>query len=340
MLLFTMVAAFPLIRIGKPAELAQLYIDPPSITGLNIGDTFDVNVTVAGITNLAGWQVVLVYSSKVIVATAVAKGPFLGDNTIFVDAPYPAGISNDFNSTHGRVVLACAILTPGYGVNGTGTLAKVTFQAVGAGFTAIVISYEPVVELGSATKLLDPARVQIPHNPTDGFVSLIANDIAVTGIHLSKTIVNDTLVTINVTVANLGNYTASFNTTLYYDSTEIETQTVTDLPSSSSLILTFIWDTSTVSKGNYTISAYAPPIIGENYTANNQLVDGWVIETILGDLNGDGKVNIIDVTLVATAFQTRPGDPKWNPNADMDNSGLINIVDITKVAKEFGNVDP
>ncbi len=324
--------------VGKAATLAALYIDPPETEGLNIGDFFTVNIKIANITNLAGWQVELFYSTQVIAATDVKEGPFLKSaaNTIFVSGPQ-GPFDNDYNTTHGRIYVACATL-PSTGVSGSGTLFNVTFQAVGAGSTMITITRDPEI-----TKLLDNtfgAPQPIPHSTADGLVSLIANDIGVTAITVSKTIVNDTQITINVTVANLGNYTATFDTFLYYDSTEIGNQTVTDLPASTSLILTFIWDTSTVPKGNYTIRAYAPPIIGEDITANNELIDGWIVETMLGDVNGDGRVNILDISIVAKAFQSTPSDPRWEPNADLDNNGVINIIDITKVAKEFGKVDP
>jgi hypothetical protein len=54
------------------------------------------------------------------------------------------------------------------------------------------------------------------------------------------------------------------------------------------------------------------------------------------DLNCDGKVNIVDVSLVAKAFATRPGDEKWNEAADLDHNKVINIVDVTRVANKFG----
>ncbi|MDI6826816.1 MAG: dockerin type I domain-containing protein [Candidatus Aenigmarchaeota archaeon] len=54
------------------------------------------------------------------------------------------------------------------------------------------------------------------------------------------------------------------------------------------------------------------------------------------DLNKDKKVNIIDVTIVAKAFGSKPGDPRWDPDADLDNNGIVNIIDIAKVARVFG----
>jgi hypothetical protein len=54
------------------------------------------------------------------------------------------------------------------------------------------------------------------------------------------------------------------------------------------------------------------------------------------DLNGDGQVNIVDVTIVASAFGSRPGSPKWNLDADIDKNGVVNIVDVSIVARDFG----
>jgi hypothetical protein len=57
---------------------------------------------------------------------------------------------------------------------------------------------------------------------------------------------------------------------------------------------------------------------------------------ILGDVNGDGKVNLIDVFMVSLAFGSRPGDPKWNPNADLNHDGTVNLMDTFIVALNFG----
>jgi hypothetical protein len=56
----------------------------------------------------------------------------------------------------------------------------------------------------------------------------------------------------------------------------------------------------------------------------------------VADLNMDGIVNVVDVTIVAIAFGSKLGDPKWNEIADLDKNGIVNIVDITMVAKDYG----
>jgi hypothetical protein len=56
----------------------------------------------------------------------------------------------------------------------------------------------------------------------------------------------------------------------------------------------------------------------------------------LGDINGDGKVDILDIALVARSFATVPCSPKWNPIADTNGDGVINIMDIAAAARLFG----
>jgi len=56
------------------------------------------------------------------------------------------------------------------------------------------------------------------------------------------------------------------------------------------------------------------------------------------DLNGDYKVNIVDLSQVAVAFGSTPDDPNWNPKADFDHNNRINILDISTVAIEFGTI--
>jgi len=62
--------------------------------------------------------------------------------------------------------------------------------------------------------------------------------------------------------------------------------------------------------------------------------------TILGDLNGDGKVDIKDIATAALAFGSYPDHPKWNPIADVDQDGKIYIKDLAVIAKNFGKTYP
>jgi len=57
---------------------------------------------------------------------------------------------------------------------------------------------------------------------------------------------------------------------------------------------------------------------------------------MLGDVNRDAKVNILDISIIAKAFGKQQGDDYWNPHADLDDNGAINIIDISTAAREFG----
>ena len=65
------------------------------------------------------------------------------------------------------------------------------------------------------------------------------------------------------------------------------------------------------------------------------------------DVNGDGKVDIKDLAIVAKAFGAcgpnfwYPGSPasqNWNASYDFSGSGQINMVDLVLLAKHFGTV--
>jgi len=62
----------------------------------------------------------------------------------------------------------------------------------------------------------------------------------------------------------------------------------------------------------------------------------WKQSILFGDLNNDGKVNIEDVAIVAAAFGSYPGHPRWTIVADIDKNNSVNIVDVAMVAREFG----
>jgi len=56
----------------------------------------------------------------------------------------------------------------------------------------------------------------------------------------------------------------------------------------------------------------------------------------LADLNKDGIVDIMDLSIVARALGTYPGHQKWNPEADLNNDYVVDILDITLLAKDYG----
>jgi thermitase len=171
-------------------------------------------------------------------------------------------------------------------------------------------------------------------------MSIREHDVAVTSLHLTKTIVGQGYtMNINVTVANQGGYTETFNVTLYANTTAIQTRQVT-LANKASTTLTYTWNTTGFAKGNYAIWAYAWPVPGETDTADNTFTNGSVYVDIPGDVNGDRKVDGIDLWEVARRLGTIYPDPRFNPNMDIDNNKKIDGIDMWIIAKNFGRIEP
>jgi len=62
------------------------------------------------------------------------------------------------------------------------------------------------------------------------------------------------------------------------------------------------------------------------------------------DINNDSKCDIKDIAIVAKAFGSQPGDPNWNPYADITGptplvpDGRVDVRDVALVAKHFGEI--
>lgn len=106
---------------------------------------------------------------------------------------------------------------------------------------------------------------------------LMFHDVAVLNVTPSSTSVyiGETL-DIDVEVKNQGNYTESFNVTVYYDSSTIGTLPVDRLEAGAKKTLVFHWNTGNVPEGNYTLRAEASLVPGDINPENNSFVDGVV----------------------------------------------------------------
>jgi parallel beta-helix repeat protein len=154
-------------------------------------------------------------------------------------------------------------------------------------------------------------------------------NIAILDISPSKTVVGQgyTLY-IYVSVQNQGWNTETLNITAYANATTITTLMSISLTGRNSSTLTFIWNTTGFAKGNYTISAYAWPVLGEIDNTDNTFTDGWVIVTIPGDVNGNHLADISDLVITVGAIPSAPGWSNWNPNTDINGDGVCDISDL------------
>jgi parallel beta-helix repeat protein len=76
-----------------------------------------------------------------------------------------------------------------------------------------------------------------------------------------------------------------------------------------------------------------PYIIDENNKDRYPLMKPYA--ALIGDVNGDGKINMRDVMVAAQAFNSFQGQPRWNPNADLDNNGRVDVRDLVIIILNF-----
>ena len=161
------------------------------------------------------------------------------------------------------------------------------------------------------------------------------HDTAVTNVVHNKRIVGQGYVShIEVTTANHGSYPENTNLTIYANETCIASQTIL-LANGNYTNLFFNWSTTGFAYGNYTISAYAEPVLNETYIADNNLTCIIPVHVgVSGDVSGptqgiyDGTTNMRDIQYLILLFNTKPSSPNWNPNADVNNDGTVNMRDI------------
>jgi hypothetical protein len=140
-----------------------------------------------------------------------------------------------------------------------------------------------------------------------GLLSPLSHDVAVTNVLSSKIVLGQgSSDSINVTVANQGDYTETFTITVYANTSMIGTATVYNLVNGTSTILTFTWDTTDFAFGNYTVSAYAEPVTGEINVANNTFVGGTV-QVIQNGSGSGGKMPSPDTSSGFTGWAVTSG---------------------------------
>jgi PKD repeat protein len=95
---------------------------------------------------------------------------------------------------------------------------------------------------------------------------------------------------------------------------------------------------SFINPGNYTVTLTVVDSLNRNASTSALIqVSNFTIK--IYDVDGDGVIDGRDISIVAHAFGTVPGDKLWNPAADVLHVGAIDGRDLSAVARYFGD-DP
>jgi hypothetical protein len=163
------------------------------------------------------------------------------------------------------------------------------------------------------------------------------DDVAVSGVAPEKTAVNQgETCSISVTVENLGGSSETFNVTLYANATIIGSMTDVTLSNGLSQILSFVWNTTGFVYAHYSITAQVSSVKYETNTANNVGAGGTVTVTIDGDVNGDLKVDVLDLTAMTGIYGSHLGDSLFNASSDLNGDGIISILDLVTCSSHYG----
>jgi hypothetical protein len=112
----------------------------------------------------------------------------------------------------------------------------------------------------------------------------------------------------------------------------------------------YTWDfgdgniiTSAQSTINYTYNHPGDYAITLNVTDNQGFsYEGTygIIAKILGDINGDSKVNLPDLVFMTLAYGSKPSSSNWNSDADLDGNGIVGLHDLVLLAQHYGQQYP
>lgn len=290
-----------------------------------------LNVTLSNVVNLNTWQIkvafdpaVLVYSGITIPADNLLD-PFGG--WLDPDMPYTD------NNTAGYFIAVLA-LDGTQVVNGSGTLCQLTFNVVRGGVSAVTLADIGIRYRG--TVLLDgssPTPNLIPFNTVNGNVQVSSNPTASFTYIPMKPSANKTAIFDSSFsqpgwspqihgLAPIVNYTWNFG-----DGTQASTT------GDSTMQHIFL------QIGNYSVTLTVTDSVSQT-GQTTQIVQ--VVNRTAYDLDGDSRItDMRDIAIAARAFNTVPGDPLWNPVADITGpillvpDGTVNMRDIAAVAKHF-----
>jgi len=301
----------------------------PKVIEVQAGLTFTVDFNITNIEDLysldikIGWNATLMDYVNHTITIPVEQNP---GGILYM----PASITkNKLNQTAGTYQIAAKSVEAASPFTGSGTVFRMIFEAKTNSSSFLQIL---------STELTDRYLQPLPHIILNGIVNIApgSHNVAVTAISSGKRNVGcGYTIRINVTAANRGTFTENFNLTIYANGTATSTALVL-LCGNNSKEVTIIWNTTGWVKGNYTISAYAHPVLGEINTTDNTLVNGWIFVTIPGDVDGDRDVDIYDVVKITGIYGSKCGDPQFNPNSDLDDDGQIKIYDVVRCTSHYG----
>jgi hypothetical protein len=354
---------------------ASLYVDPASVKFWTpaYGKTFSVNVTVANVTGLYGYEFRLW-------GWNTAWGVLL--DLVEVNVTPPAQWNKNYfiaqnSSGIGWYWLAVSALSPATPFSGNATLATLTFRIVHDPIYPDNVGCPLILD---TSLLSDENAMPIDHDTLMGQYMLYSTKPWILVKPSLTTAKKNETFLVYVWVVNVVDL-EEYAFTLHYDPHLLDVLSVKvgDIfgpspfvylsvidhrvgnvtldvvcmharPSGWGLLavinfttIPFVWPDPVQ---NTTLHLYQTGLWGGTpgtpvvYIQHDDYDGNYSYTPIPGDVSSDGVVDLVDLRLVAKVWGTTVEDRSWDPKCDLKRDGVINIFDLVLVAKNQGRTDP
>jgi len=249
-----------------PPTGTRIFVDPPEIIDPTMvpSSEFSINITVDDVADLKTCIFNLTYNPGII--------GFIGMRLFKVEGRYPTPIQiidDESGYVWMKLTYPSSFIT-----TEPIPLVKLEFHVNALGATPLDLH---------DTCMLNSEGEPMDHNATDGFFMSLIRDISIISVETDKEwAYRGWPVDIIVVVKNKGNISETFELRTYYDNHLIERKMVSNLNPNEIREITFVWDTSTLEEGNYTIKAEADILQYEVNIEDNTFTNGkvWIMTQI------------------------------------------------------------
>jgi hypothetical protein len=171
----------------------------------------------------------------------------------------------------------------------------------------------------------------------------VVHNVAVVSVSCFNGVYNDWMAPVSVTLKNEGTVSETLNVTLYVNDVLNKTKIIknnsakiSDFAPYTTNSITITWDTTGLLPGhNYTIAAVSDTLPNETNTTDNTQQYGPIFVGLLGDIDFDRKITILDVVRVTAIYGAKAGDSNWDIMCDLYVDGQINILDVVAVTSRY-----
>jgi len=305
------------VVVAAPAVAADVTVSVDAPAEVSPGSDFTVNLNITEVTGFDACNYDVTYDSAVLRLDSVAPG-LVGETTIPVD------VYNEIGAGTYRVIQN----VPGIsGVTGSGYLAVLHFHVLGTEGDSSAIAL-------SNGMIASNLAQEIIATWAGGSVAIVdATPPVVTITPLSPD------PTENTTPTFTGNATdeSNISSVEYRVDDGVWTAATASDGAFDSPSEAYTFTTAALSEAEHTVYVRATDSVSNTTAEVDYASDSFTVQTAPpGDANGDGTVNVLDITRVERAIVAL--DPE-TPGSDANDDGMINVLDITRIERIIAGLE-